>query len=94
MIALDAFLPSVMPALARTPLDALSSFVNGMAGTVGGIILLIIGVLIIVLLVAAAIVLIPAIAVAFLVWLVTGSLFFAGIAFLVVAVISIFAMAD
>jgi len=94
MVVLDAFLLGFIQAVARAPLDALGSFINGMAGTFGGIILLVIGVLIIVLLVAAAIVLIPAIAVAFLVWLVTGSFFFAGVAFLVVAVISLFAMAD
>jgi hypothetical protein len=44
--------------------------------------------------VAAAIVLLPAIVVAVVVWFLTGSLFYAGIAFLVVAVISIAAAAD
>jgi hypothetical protein len=38
-------------------------------------------------------VLLPAILVAVLVWFVTGSFFYAGIAFLIVAVISIFAVA-
>jgi hypothetical protein len=54
----------------------------------------IIGVLVIIFIVAAAIVVLPAILVAVLVWFVTGSFFYAGIAFLVVALISIFAMAD
>lgn len=68
--------------------------ITGIADLFGGALLLIIGVAIIILVVAAAIVVLPAILVAFLIWLVTGSFFYAGIAFLVVAVISIFAMAD
>jgi len=66
---------------------------NGIADLFGGVILLVIGVLIIVLVVAAAIALLPAIIVAVLVWFLTGSFFYAGIAFLVVALISIVAMA-
>lgn len=71
-----------------------ASFLNGMAGTFGGIILLVLGALIILVLVAAALVMLPAILVAALIWFITGSFFLAGIAFLAVAVISIFAMAD
>lgn len=67
---------------------------GGLVGLFGGVILLIIGIVIIIFIVAAAIVVLPAILVAFLVWLLTGSFFFAGVAFLVVAVISIVAVAD
>jgi hypothetical protein len=94
MIALDAFLISVIQALWSTPLFVGESFFNGVVGALGGVVLLIIGVLIIILIVAAAIVILPAIVIAFLVWLFTGSFFFAGVAFLVVAIISIFAVAD
>ena len=70
------------------------TILTGIADLFGGIILLIVGVFIIVLLVAAAIVLLPAIVVAVLVWFLTGSLFYAGISFLIVALISAVAMAD
>jgi hypothetical protein len=66
---------------------------TGIADLFGGVILLVIGVIVIIVIVAAAIVLLPAILVAFLVWLVTGSFFYAGIAFLIVALISIVAVA-
>jgi hypothetical protein len=66
---------------------------TGFADLFGGVVLLVIGVLVIMLIVAAAIVLLPAIVLAFLVWLVTGSFFYAGIVFLLVAVISIVAYA-
>lgn len=79
--------------LAMVQVLQVSSFLNGMAGTFGGIILLVLGALIILVLVAAAIVMLPAVLVAVLVWFVTGSFFFAGISFLAVAVISIFAVA-
>jgi hypothetical protein len=94
MILLDAFLLSLIQALSNTPLYLGERLLNGVADLFGGIILLVIGVLIIVFVVAAAIVLLPAILVAVLVFFVTGSFFYAGIAFLVVAVISIAAMAD
>jgi hypothetical protein len=90
---LDAILLSLIQALSNAPLFLGERLLNGLADLFGGIILLVIGVLIIVLVVAAAIVVLPAILVAFLVWLVTGSFFDAGIAFLIVALISIFAMA-
>jgi hypothetical protein len=66
---------------------------TGIADLFGGIILLAIGVLVIIVVVAAAIVLLPAFLVAFLVWLLTASFFYAGIAFLIVALISVVAMA-
>ena len=91
---LGAFLVGLTQVLLNTPIFAGEGFLNGLAGLFGGIILLVIGVLIIILVVAAAIVLLPAILVAALVWFVTGSFFLAGLSFLVVALISIFAMAD
>jgi hypothetical protein len=87
------FMDTVLLAVIQV-LQTGTSFLNGMAGTFGGIVLLIIGALIILVLVAAAIVMLPAILVAVLVWFVTGSFLLAGIAFLAVAVISIFALAD
>jgi hypothetical protein len=66
---------------------------TGIADLFGGVILLAIGVLIIIVVVAAAIVLLPAFLVAFLVWLLTASFFYAGIAFVIVALISVIAMA-
>jgi hypothetical protein len=89
MMILYAILIAVIQAL-----QVGASFLNGMAGTFGGIILLVLGALIILVLVAAALVMLPAILVAALIWFITGSFFLAGIAFLAVAVISIFAMAD
>jgi hypothetical protein len=74
-------------------LSIVYGILTGIADLFGGIILLAIGVLIIIVIVAAAIVLLPAILVAFLVWLVTASFFYAGIAFLIVAIISVVAMA-
>jgi len=94
MILVDVFLLSVLQTLAKTPLYLGERLLTGLADLFGGIVLLIIGILIIVLLVAAAIVLLPAIIVAILVWFLTGSFFYAGIAFLAVALISLVAMAD
>ena len=65
---------------------------TGLADILGGFIVLIIGILIIVLVVGVLVVFLPAIIVAAVVWFLTGSLFLAGIAFLVVAVISIAAI--
>jgi hypothetical protein len=93
MMIPDAFLAGLIQA-SPTVMLALGDLLNGMAGLFGGVILLIIGVLVILFIVAAAIVLLPAILVAFLVWLVTGSFFFAGVSFLVVALLSIVAIAD
>ena len=70
------------------------TILTGIADVFGGIVLLVIGILVIILLVAAAIVLLPAIIVAAIVWFLTGSLFYGGIAFLVIALICAVAMAD
>jgi hypothetical protein len=94
MIFLEAFLASLVQSLPNAHLYIGVRILNGIADLFGGVILLIIGILVIVLLVAAAIVLLPAILVAILVWFLTGSFFYAGIAFLVVALISLVAMAD
>jgi hypothetical protein len=94
MLALEAFLISLLQALPNVPLVVGAKILTGVADLFGGVILLITGVLVIVLVVAAAIVLLPAIIVAVLVWFLTGSFFYAGIAFLAVALISIIAVAD
>jgi len=83
MIIPDASMLSIIPPI-----------LSGIADTFGGLILLIIGILIIVLIVAAAIVLLPAIIVAVVIWFLSGSLLYAGIAFLIVAVIWAVAMGD
>jgi hypothetical protein len=93
-MVLDVFLLSMIQVLFSAPLYIGERILTGLADIFGGLILLVIGVLIIVLLVAAAIVLLPAIIVAVLIWFLTGSFFYAGIAFLVVALISVVAMAD
>ncbi len=92
MIIFDAFLFSIVNSLPNTSLFLGERILTGIADLFGGIILLIIGVIIIVLVVSAAIVLLPVIVVAVLVWFLTGSFFYAGIAFLVVALISLVAM--
>ena len=94
MMFLEAFALSLLQGLPNSQLFIGERILHGLADLFGGIILLVIGILIIVLLVAAAIVLLPAILVAILVWFVTGSFFYAGIAFLIVALISLVAMAD
>ena len=91
---LEALLLSIIQALATAPLFIGERILNGIFDLFGGIIFLVIGVLVIIFIVAAAIVVLPAILVAALVWIVTGSFFYAGIAFFVVALISIFAWAD
>ncbi|MGI0091679.1 MAG: hypothetical protein ACREBS_08220 [Nitrososphaerales archaeon] len=65
---------------------------SGIADIFGGFILLIIGILVIILIVGVLIVLLPAIIVAIIVWFLTGSIFYAGIAFLIVAIISLVAL--
>ena len=76
------FLPIICSILSSIGLGALSiPFL---------IVLVIIG-LIIIILIKLFVVLIPAIIVAVLVWLITGDLFWTGIAFLVVALLSIVA---
>ena len=74
--------------LAPNPLAILT----GIADIFGSLILVIIGILVIVLVVGALLVLLPAIIVAVVVWLFTGSFFYAGIAFLIVAIISLVAI--
>jgi len=61
----------------------------GFADLIGGVIPLVIGILVIVLIVGAAIILLPAILVGLIIWFLTGSFFYAGIAFLLVAAISL-----
>jgi len=91
---LDAFLLGIAQALASAPLFMGERILTGIADLFGGIILLVIGVVVILFVVAAAIVLLPAILVAAVVLFLTGSFFYAGVAFLVVALISIVAIAD
>jgi hypothetical protein len=79
---------SVLALLTPDPLQIFA----GALGILGSIVLVIIGILVIVLIVGALIVLLPAIIVAIIVWFFTGSFFLAGIAFLVVAIISILAV--
>jgi hypothetical protein len=94
MIVFDAFLFSIIQALSNTPLFIGEKIFTGIVDVFGGIILFAIGILIILLVVAAAVVLLPAIIVAVVVLFLTGSFFYAGIAFLAIALISIVAIAD
>jgi hypothetical protein len=94
MFMFDALILGVLQAFQAVPFFVLSDLLGGIVGLFGGVLLLIIGVIVIIFVVAAAIVVLPAILVAFLVWLLTGSFFFAGVAFLAVALISIVAIAD
>jgi hypothetical protein len=87
MLIFDAFIFSILHSLPNTSLFLIPAILTGIADLFGGIILLVIGVLIIVLIVAAAIIVLPAIIVAVVVWFLTGSFLYAGIAFLVVAII-------
>jgi len=63
--------------------------VGGIIAIIGAFILVVIGILIIVLIVGAAIFLLPAIIVGIIIWFLTGSFFYAGIAFLIIALISL-----
>ena len=92
MMNVDGILPLMSAGLVNAWIAAYG-ILTGIADIFGGIILLVIGVLIIIVIVAAAIVLLPAILVALLIWLLTGSLFYAGIVFVIVALISAVAMA-
>jgi hypothetical protein len=89
MLMLDAFVFSILHSLPNTSLYLFSGILKGVADLFGGIILLVIGILVIVLIVAAAIILLPAIIVAIIVWFLTGSFFYAGIAFLAVALLGL-----
>ena len=68
---------------------ATMAIIGEVADIVGAFIFLIIGVLVIILIVGLAIVFLPAIIVAIVIWFLTGSFFLAGIAFLVIALISL-----
>ncbi len=81
---LAAFLIIVPPAS-----QASLQIFGGISDLILGAIPLIIGILVIIVIVGAAIILLPAIIVGVVVWFLTGSFFFAGIAFLVVAVLSL-----
>ena len=89
LMLFDAFLLSFLHSLPQTSLYLFTGILSGVADLFGGIILLVIGILVIVLIVAAAIILLPAIIVAIIVWFLTGSFFYAGIAFLVVALLGL-----
>ncbi len=93
MMIIDALLLGLVHVFLNAPLFVGERILNGMADVFGGVLLLVIGVVVIIFIVAAAIVLLPAILVVVLILFVTGSFFYAGIAFLVVALISVFAMA-
>ena len=60
----------------------------------GGLVFLIVGILVIALLITAAAVLLPAIIIAAFLWFLTGSFLFAGVSFLVVAVVCLAAIVD
>jgi hypothetical protein len=94
LIILDALLFGAIQTLANTPLFVGERLLTGIADLFGGIILIVIGILVIALIIAAAIILLPAIIVAVVVWFLTGSFFYAGIAFLAVALLGIVAVAD
>ena len=89
MISFEALFFNIAQSVGGMASLSVEHILSGIADVLGGIILLVIGILIIVLLVSVAIVLLPAIIVAALVWFLTGSIFYAGIAFLIVAIISL-----
>jgi hypothetical protein len=76
---------SIFPTIQQSSLGILSGF----ADLIGGAIPLVIGILVIVLVVGAAIILLPALLVGLVIWFLTGSFFYAGIEFLIVAAISL-----
>ena len=92
MIFFEALLLTLAQSVTGQNSLVIGKILTGIADLFGGIILLVIGILIIVLLVSVAIVLLPAIIVAIIIWFLTGSFFYAGIAFLVVALISLVAI--
>jgi hypothetical protein len=92
-MAVETILLSLIQPSLSSPLG-IGNILTGAADLFGGVILFIIGIAVIVLIVAAAVVLLPAIIVAALVWFLTGSFFYAGIAFLAIALLSIIAVAD
>ena len=82
---LQILVPNVSTALQINGVQIFS----GITDLIMGAIPLVIGILVIILIVGAAIILLPAIIVGALIWFLTGSFFLAGIAFLVVAVLSL-----
>ena len=75
----------IFPTIQQSGLGVLSGF----ADLIGGAIPLVIGILVIVFIVGAAIILLPALLVGLVIWFLTGSFFYAGVAFLAVAAISL-----
>jgi len=74
-----------------TTLSIMTPFtiLGGLLYLVVGVVFLIIGIIVIAVLIGALIFFLPAIIVAVVVWFLTGSLFLGGIAFLLIAVISV-----
>ena len=71
------------------PMISIPSLPGGLVGILLLAVLLIIGIIIIILIAEVLLFLLPAALIAFVVWFLTGSLFLAGIAFLIVALISL-----
>jgi hypothetical protein len=94
MIFLDALMVGLAHVIPNAFFLFVESIVIGIPDLLGGVILLVIGILIIAILIAAVVVLLPAIIAAAFVWFLTGSLLLAGIAFLVVAIVWLVAIAD
>jgi hypothetical protein len=84
------FIDSGILALFASP-SALAFF-GGILDFFGLLVLVVIGILVIVLVVGVILVLLPAAIVAIIVWFLTGSFLFAGIAFVIVAIISLVAI--
>jgi hypothetical protein len=94
MVVLNALIGNLARVFPNVSFPFEESTVIATPDLFGGIILLAAGLLIIAVIIAAAIALLPAIIAAGIVWFLTGSLFLAGIAFLLVAVVWLAAMAD
>jgi len=65
------------------------AIIGGIVAIIGAFILVIIGVLVIILIAGAIIFLLPAVIVGIIVWFLTGNFFYGGIAFLIIALISL-----
>ena len=94
MVTLGAILFSLIHSFPNTSLFLGERVLNGLPDLLVGIILLVIGILVIAVVIAAAVVLLPAIIIAALVWFLTGSFFYGGIAFLLVAVVWLVAISE
>jgi hypothetical protein len=94
LVALDALLVTLVHVLPNAFVPFQESFVIHIPDLFGGILLLLAGILVIAVLIAAAVVLLPAIIAAAAVWLLTGSIFLAGVAFLLIAIVWLVAIAD